>query len=346
MAFASMIFVFLAIVLIILGILFIAGLIFLIVGIVNKRKPKNKGRKYPVVLIVIGALLLVLPVGTAASIATAGVTSSISKNIKRMGYENITDKWRNEWTTDNGAAYDAIHELLPAADSGDRERFAKVFTPNIQNSPKFEECLDSFFKSYPEGLSECDLDGGSVSSSGSYDYGHNVQTGSTYYTCVMDGEWYRIRMRFCYENTDSPDDVGVTFFSVENLGADALDTDYGDIPLVCSIKSEQEVSARLINDMAFLFEPTPGRVITEEEFRQYLTECESLLELSRKIGDPNVTIKYDNCTGYENYYELAPENGEPRYAYLCTNSPTGRFLYGYICSDTEAFYDKQLFPDE
>lgn len=343
MAFVSMIFVFLVIALIILGILFIAGLILLIVGIVNKRKPKNKGKKYPVVLIVIGALLLILPVGSAVGLIVSVTTSAVSTGIKRMDYENVTDKWRNEWTTDNSAAADAIDELLSCADSGDRERFAKTFTPNIQQSEGFEECLDDFFAAYPVGISQCELDGGNVGSSGSYNYGHNVQTGSTSYTCVLDGEWYRIGLAFCYENTDSPDDVGVTFFSIENLGANAMDIDY-DIPLVCNIKSG--VSARLIDNMAFLFEPTPDRVITVEEMTGYLAKYDDLYALSQEIGKPNVTMKYDNCTGYENYYELAPENGEPRYAYLCTNSPTGRLLYGYICSDTETFYDYELFPDK
>ncbi|MGN0586125.1 MAG: DUF5104 domain-containing protein [Oscillospiraceae bacterium] len=343
MAFVSMIFVFLAIALIILGILFIAGLILLIVGIVNKRKPKNKGKKYPVVLIVIGSLLLVLPVGTAVTLTVSMTTSAVTTGIKRMDYENVTDKWRNEWTTDNSAAADAIEELLSCADSGDRERFAKTFTPNIQQSEGFEGYLDDFFAAYPVGMSRCELDGGNVGSSGSYNYGHNIQTGSTSYTCVLDGEWYRIRMSFCYENTDSPDDVGVTFFSIENLGANAMDIDY-DIPLVCNIKSG--VSARLIDNMAFLFEPTPDRVITVEEMTGYLAKYNTLYDISQEIGEPNVTKKYSNCTGYENYYELAPENGEPRYAYICTNSPTGRFLYGYICSDTETFYDYELFPDK
>ena len=346
MAAASIAFLLLAFVLIILVILFIAGLILLIAGIVNKCSPKNRDKKFPVVLIAVGALLLALPVGTAAVLTVSGVTSAISTGIMRTGYENITDQWRNERITDNGAADGAINELLSCADSGDRERFAKTFTPDIQRSAGFDGYIDEFFAAYPAGLSGCELENGGVGSESSYDCGHNVKTGSTFYTCVTDGEWYRINLEFCFENTDSPDGIGVTFFSVENLEASALDTDYEDRPLVCSIKSEKEVSARLIGNNAFLFEPTPERVITEEELREYLSECDDLDSLSQKIGKPNVTKKYDNCTGYDNYYELAPENGEPRYAYLCTDSPTGRFLYSYICSDKESMYDEGILPGE
>ncbi len=49
--------------LIILGILSAIGLVLLIVGIVCKKnnKDKNRGRKFPVVLIVTGALLMSIP---------------------------------------------------------------------------------------------------------------------------------------------------------------------------------------------------------------------------------------------------------------------------------------------
>lgn len=341
-----MTFVVLMIVIIFLGILFIAGLIFLIAGIITKKNPKNKGKAFPVVFIVIGSLLLVLPAGTALTMIVTQISSSVTTKIESMSYENVTDKWRNEWTTDRSAANGAIEELLSCADSGNRERFAKTFTPNIQQSAGFEEYLEEFFNAYPVGMWECTLDGGNVSSSGSYNYGHNVQTGSTSYTCVLNGEWYHIAMNFCYENTDCPEDVGVTFFAIENLEARALDKNYGDKPLVCSKRGKNEISARLIKNNAFVFEPTPDRVITEEEMKQYLAECNDLYTLSKKIGEPNVNKKYPNCTGYDHYYELAPENGEPRYAYLCTNSPTGRFYSGYICSDTGSFYDRGLLSEK
>ncbi len=91
-----MTFVFLMIVIILLGILFIAGLIFLIAGIITKQKPKNKGKAFPVVFIVIGSLLLVLPVGTALTIIVTQISSSVTTKIESMSYENVTDKWRNE----------------------------------------------------------------------------------------------------------------------------------------------------------------------------------------------------------------------------------------------------------
>lgn len=347
MALVSMFFVFIIIICIILGLLFITGLIFLISGIVKKRKPKYIGKKSPVVFIVTGAVLLVLPVVTALILIITGISNAVITNIKRADYDNVTDRWRNEWVTDHAAAEGAIKELLESADKGDRETFAKTFTPNIQEKENFQAVLDTFFESYPVGLSQCELDGGNTGSSGSYDYGHNVQTGGAYYTCMLDGEWYYIGMSFCFENTDAPYNVGVDFFCIENLEANALDAEYADNDhLVCSIKSENEVTARLIGGRGFVFEPTPERVITEEQMIYYISEYTDLSLISSAIGDPNVTKKYSNCVGYDHYYELAPEDGEPRYAYISTESQAGRVVSGYICSDTETFYERELVSKE
>lgn len=345
MAFVSMMIVFLIFVIVVMGILFFAGLVMLIAGIITRTRPKNIGKKFPTVLIVIGSIVILIPVGTVLFIGIGGIASQISTSIERQSYKSVTDKWRNEWVTDHEAANGAIKELLEAAESGDREQFKRTFTPNIQNSQSFEAAVDAFFDNYPKGLNGCKLEGGNVSGSGSYNYGHNIQTGSTYYTCFLNGEWYSIHLIFCYENTDYPDDVGVDFFSVENLGAAALDEDYKGKNLVCAIKSEAEVTARLIKNMAFMFEPSPERIITEAQMKEYLKKYDDLYQLEQEIGKPNVNIKYDNSTGYDHYYELAPENGEPRYAYICTGSPTGRFYYGYVCSDTQSYYDRKLIED-
>lgn len=346
MAFASMMIVFIIFVIAIFGILLFAGLMMIIAGIITRAKPKNAGRKYPTVLIVIGAITFLIPAVTASVIVIGGIGSQISTIIKRQSYTGVTDQWRNEWVTDSEAADGAIKELLESAEAGDREQFKKTFTPNIQNSQGFETAINDFFNAYPKGLGSCELKGSGVSSSGSYNYGNNVQTGNASYTCFINEEWYSIRMSFCYENTNNPDDVGVNFFSIENLEAYALDEDYEGKNLICSIKSEDEVTARLVDNRGFIFEPYPERVITEAQMKEYLAKYDDLYHLEQEIGKPNISIKYDNCTGYDHYYELVPENGKPRYAYICTNSPSGKFLYGYVCSDTNSYYDKKLFDDD
>lgn len=345
MAFVSMMMVFIVIVFIILGILLISGLIFLIVGIVNKRKPKYIGKKSPTICIIVGSILLILPILTFTITIIGGITSSVSTIIKRTDYECITDKWRNERVSEDEAAEEAIKELLTAADSKNYEMFKKIFTPNIQQTANFNNSVDNFFDAYPIGLSKCELDGNGVSSTSSFNYGHNVQTGTTGYSCTLNGEWYYIHIKFCYDNTDNPNDVGVTLFYIENLEANALDMDYKGKYLECNIKTDKEVTARLIMGKSFIFEPYPERIITEEQMVGYLEKYNDLYHLANEIGMPNVTKKYNDGRGPDYFYELYSENGEPRYAYICANT-FGNFLYGHICSDKKCFYEKELFSNQ
>ncbi len=346
MALVSLILVNIVIILIVLGALMFIGTIFLIIGIVSRRKPKNKGKNAPTVCIAIGAAMMFLPVSTAVVLTINTAVSAISEGAQRITYDSITDEWRNGYITDNKAAKQAIKALLDSADEGDHETFKKLFTPNIYNSSSFQTALDEFFGNYPTGLSECELDGGQVASSGSFNYGHNVQTGNTYYTCMLDGEWYYIGLRFCYENTDSPEDVGVTFFCIENLEANALDENYSEYThLICNIKDESEVTARLIDGRGYIFKPTPDRHITVDEMRELLSQYDDLDDIEDLIGSPNVYKKYPNHTGYNHYYELMPENGEPRYVELVT-SLGGEIWNAYLCSDTKTLYDSHMFTRE
>ncbi len=343
MAYISMMFVYFVIFALIFGVVFLAGLILLIIGIVRKHKAKNAGKKSPVVCIVIGSVIM----GISACAVIVPIASTAIKTVFGEGYDgekfgNPTDKWRSgAYVSDNRAASDAIKCLLTSADRGDRDAFAKLFTPNIQRGAGFEAALDDFFESYPVGLSECELDGGSVSGDSSFHYGEAVQNGYTYYTCFLGEEWYHIGLNFCYENTSSPDDVGVTFFCIENLEANALDRDYEkDEYLACEIADEKEVTARLIDGMGFIFTPTPERTITEEEFRKVYRESDNLFDILIKIGEANVIKNFRASTDFEYYYELVPEDGEPRYAHICGGQSYGEIYYGNICSETETLYDK------
>ena len=269
----------------------------------------------------------------------------LRKQAAEEKYSNPTDRWRNEMVLEYETS-DAINWLLSAADSGDRSAFAQLFAPVIQNSGEFAAQLDSFFESYPVGLSECELDGGQTHGGGEYGSGDRESHRSDQYTCFLDGEWYYIYLSFCYENTKVPDEVGITFFRIENLEANALDRDYSENDhLTCRIADESEVTARLIDDRGFIFEPTPERSITLEQMREYLEKCDDLSDVIEMIGEPNAAKKYYNATGYDYYYELTSDDGSPLYAYICTHSPYGRMLYGYVCSDKDTLFDVFLMED-
>ena len=343
MAFFHLILIFVLIPLI--AVIFLAGIILLIIGIVNKRKPQNIGRKFPTVCISVGGVLLVLPV----LIAAVGIVPNVKK---LFFYDSVPEHWQNAWVGNNQAADEAIKALMKAAGNGDREALAENFTAEIRNDHYFESELDSFLGTYPAALSQCELDGGSSGSSGSYNYGHNVLTGSASYTCDLDGERYFINISFCYENTDEPDKVGIESFSVMNLGARALYIqeinerrmlgDYEDnTALICEIKGSDEVDARLIGGYPFVWHPTSDKKLTEDEMRTLLSKTISMDLLTQEIGSPNVSMKYSNSTGYDYYYELVPENGEPRYAHISA-SRNGDIIDAYVYTPEKGLYDNPL----
>ena len=344
MAFVSLIMVYLFLVVMFLIGIFLVGLILLIVGLVKKKKAKNQGKKSPKVCIVLGSVFMVSPACLALFLVVFSIVKGTSAAIKSNSYENVTDKWRNEnISNSHSAADEVVAEMLETADSGDSEKFAKFFTPNLQKEDSLKNDLDIFFESYPKGLSECELDGGTHGASGSYDHGSSVQTSSAGYECMLGDEWYSISFTFCFANTNSPDDVGITFFCIENFEAKALDEEYPeDQYLVCSIVDESKVTARMINGKPFVFKPTPERSITLEQMKTYLGEYDSLDKLIHEIGEPNVDKKYSNATGYDHYYELASEDGKPMYMYICTRSLTGGILYAYPCSDSDMFFDQGI----
>lgn len=355
MAFASMIMVLLAIVLLILGILFVAGLIFLIIGIVKKKNPKNAGKKHPIVFIVIGSLLSLPATVIIIIVLGTSLFTNVKTAIKRTQYECVPDKWRNERVHDHEAAQEVLDALLKAADDSDKEAFALNFTPEIQERSDLDDALDRFFESYPEGFSGYDIEVGPVGGGGSYHYGHNILNAGTRINVVMNDEWYTIELGFCYENTDNPERVGVTKFTIRNLGGAAYfnkkhsrDSHYlEDEYLICSIMSDQEISARLINGVPFLWTDTPESKLTEDEMRELLTQYRDkgigIPEVRNVIGEPNASIKWSNSTGYDYYYELAKEeDGVPRYVHISTSTANGRIIDAYLCDSEKQYYDEPI----
>ena len=265
-------------------------------------------------------------------------------NKQEVEYDNPAEKWRNERVYDNEAKNDAITWLLSAADSGDRSAFAEIFAPVVASGENFSAQLDGFFEAYPIGFSECELNSEGGSGSGSYNYGDVVETYSASYTCFLDGEWHYISVDFCYRNTTDPDEVGITFFCIENLEAFALDESYSE-DIVCNIVDKSQVTARLIDGRGFVFTPTPERSVTLEQMREYLEKCEKISELTEIIGEPNVTKKYSNATGCDYYYELASLDGSPLYAYIVAGYLSGEIYYGYVCTDEEILFDVILIDE-
>lgn len=323
---------------------FIAGIVLLVVGLVSRKKPEHQSKRFPKVFIVVGSILVSIPVLAVVIAVSTGLVSSFRT------YDSLPERWQNTWVSSENIASDqAIKALMNSAGEGDREALAKCFTAEIRKDSGFSEQIDDFFKKFPSELSKCELDGSSNGSSASYDHGHVEKTSGARYECELNGEKYYIKIEFCYENTDAPDKVGITYFSVRNLEAQALylesvnrDPDNERSVVICDIRSSKEVNARLIDRIPYIWHPTSDEKLSEDEMRQLLSKTDSMDDLVSTIGEPNVSFKQYNSTGYDFIYELKPNGSEPQYAYIVAGSPTGEIYYAYLSSDEKTYYDNPL----
>ena len=59
-----------------------------------------------------------------------------------------------------------------------------------------------------------------------------------------------------------------------------------------------------------------------------------------------ISLVTNDSAEYGYIYEIASENGEPRYVYFQTDAEFGRILWSYLCTPYEVDYDKPLFEDK
>ena len=356
MAMVSIMIVLLLIVLGLLGAMAVVGLILLVVGVVNRRKPQYAGKRSPTVCMVLGggALALSLLLGTVLSVNMIGrLIAAVTTSAGHTTYECVPDHWRNDrWVTDDQAADEAIDALLTAADSGNREAFTKNFTSVLQERDDFDAAVDAFFAAYPKGLSQCERSSDGPGGTASFDAGHVVKESSITYRCMLDGEWYYLSLDYCYQNTDNPEQVGVYAFTVMDLPARAVymervfdEEGYGeDVCLLCDRVSPQGVTARMIDRYPLLWTTTDTPKRTADEWRTLCEECHRMDDPVFKdaVGSPNAAI--DRLDEY--YYEMAPEDGEPRCACVTAASPYGEILGVYPCTTDTIFYDAPIWESE
>ena len=149
--------------------------------------------------------------------------------------------------------------------------------------------------------------------------------------------------------------VGVTNFNIMNLeGAAYFNNESNKKPfyfedeyLICRIMNDQEISARMINGIPFLWTDTPEPKLTEDEMRELLTDYRDkgigIPEVQDVIGEPNAGIKLFNATGYDYYYELEPkEDGTPQYVHINTSTEKGRIIAAYLCDSENEYYDNLI----
>ena len=350
MAFASMFILAVVTIFVILLLIFLFGLIVFIIGIANSRKIKRDKKKWPVVLMVIGALNMIPPVIIAVVLII--LASVYNYRVEHMLdiYGTIPEAWKNVETVDQNAGKQALSMLLKAADDNDRDAFIECFSEETRSRDDFEDVVDAFFEAYPGGFSETEFSYNAHGGQNSINGGKGAVHG---YEGEVDGEFYYITLGYCYWNDDHPESVGVNKLLIMTVAGDAgynagltdINPDNEDIYILCYFPGPDEVNARRINRYTYLWEETDGPVLTADEMREYLSGFETLQEAidGGGIGRPNSNPVYrGGVVSNEYYYELQPVNGEPRYAHIRTSGPYGRIIQAVECTPDGADYDNMI----
>ena len=332
----------LLILVVILLVVFFTGLALLIVGIVLKKRPKNKGRKSPVVMMIIGSVLMVPALVCTVWISVNLIRTDINRSYWDKNATSVVELWQNTNVTEDKAAEQAVKALLEAADKGDREAFAANFAKTVREEEGFDEKLDLFFKDYPGEMSSLRFKDSGVNRSGSSNRGVREEYGYTTYDAVTRDDSYYLKLDFCYENDKDPDKIGVTEFHVMNLGGyvdyhydlNGYPIAHNEKSLLCVITSLGEVSARRIGGLPCRWKDTDLPLISKDEMKELLSSCKYLHEAraSGLIGDANVEYRMSASTSADYIYEVKPENGENRYVRISVSSDD-RIIDAHLSSD-------------
>lgn len=269
-------------------------------------------------------------------------------------YDDLVEHWKNDIVFEGSGAEEALNTILSAAEEGDRDKLVNCFTEELRDTSSFQDQVDAFLKAYPKGLLGNEMEYRPAGAGGSINGNNVIKGAGAIYTCDYNGDHYRIWLKFCFVNDEDPDKIGVEFCLIQNDGAIAKsnsesakysEEDYWEgVIICCDIRND--VNYRMIAGSPLCWTETDSPKLTVDEMRALLSTYRDLGNpaVREAIGEPNYAIKFFNSTGYWIYYELMPENGEARYAFISAESPTGSIYDAYVSTAESTDYDNPLCP--
>lgn len=317
MAFFSLFVVFFGIVVFILSVMALIGIVCLIAGLVKRKNSIKQGKKASYGLMKAGIFFLGVPVMLVRFLVLSTIGSTLKTHLLRLGHKNVVDKWKNERViSEENASREAIEELLEAADHNDRSAIIALFPENLQKDFDLGRQVDHFLEEYSGKFSGLELEYKGGGGQRSTHYGHVVYELSCDYEVVKDGERYYIEIYACYQNTDHPEEVGITYFSMDSERGEVFYDEIRDHPwdweeyyISARFDVGEDYETRRVGGYPWKFTPI-DRTITKEQIISAYNNAHNLNDLIEKLGEPN-GIKRDLGRVL---YEIESENDEPRYA--------------------------------
>lgn len=311
-------------------------------------------KKITVIAIILTASILLTGCSSLLDGLLDGLNGAISNLLAEepaKAYDDLVDHWKKDTVFEGGACAEVYETLMSAAENGDKDTITNCFTEGLRKKSTFSKEVDDFIKAYPKGLKTAEMKYSPAGAGGSFKEGKAVKGAGATYEGVFNGEHYYIYFKVCYCDDFDPSNIGVEFFLLENTGAHAKNN-YDSAPvedywantiLRCDIRND--VNYRMVNGKPLYWTDTSSPKLTVEEMRKLLTEHPDLgaKEVRNAIGTPNCIIHSSNSAGSRVYYELKPENGEPRYVYISAQSDYGDIYDAYVCTEDSTDYDNPLY---
>lgn len=288
----------------------------------------------------LGACVLALVLGMACTACSA------VKEAAQQGLE-LLDGWHTEnglYATQEEKLYlETADTFLDAVEAGDREAVLNCFSDNTRSAdPSLEEQIDRLLElcSGPIDFKTRD----DIQLFGSYSNHYGKKTAliadTLIYTCGDAYFW--CDMGLTYQNDEDPGAIGVTYATVHTADYDYAyksGEDYGDIPdfqapglqvlTADQLNRPVEAEIRVIDGNGIAYTPTAPLNVTDVAV--FLERNSSYSAFRARFDPPCGSWHYD-------YYELSPEDGEPRYLCVGHFEETDEIYSASVCSDIKFLY--------
>ncbi len=217
---------------------------------------------------------------------------------------------------------DPIDEFFAAVDARDAQAVKAMFSPNVQvQGEALDAAIEDLFALYPGPTEDCEMLS-PVGSSQHQKYGRRTMVNvHNSFPVVCGGVNYYCSFSYVTTDEDHPENAGLKRVVLATEAAKCHPDyyrntlDLGDgLAVVTAPAVEGET--RRIGDQPYLFTPC-DRTITQEDLLGFLEQETRWDAFQQRFGPPNA----ESYGG--RYYELAPENGEARYALLFTREDGG-----------------------
>lgn len=325
-------------------------------------KSKTSVIRYVQLIILIMLILSGMLFSSCSSVSklVSGSNDDTTSDTKKEKFIPFPEKWLEHRPGGSKAALNqAVQELFQYVET-DREKFESCFAKRLRNEDTFKGFVDEFLRAFPKGLSQCTI----PELSGHPDKiakGDQLRLNTTEsFRVTLNNETYFISVLICYHDKTNPENVGVNEFRIMNQSgwsryyADMLDViqnSSGKIKqnsytvegrtynyLQCFYSDEP---TRMINGFPQLWKETDYQVMTADEMSAAMKECETIIDLAKKIGQPN-----SNTNAGRSYYEIKSDNNAPLYVEIVSDETYGTIYWAYKCDAETINYDDPVYKKQ